>query len=96
MKTCLKLIHVVRTRSDLSAARFPSPRPSPSGRGGNAPSDLAKPRLNSAPRLTNDNKAVNGCPLSPRARVRVRGTQQTYGFQCSRQPNQSAKEPHEH
>ena len=34
MKTCLKLIHVVRTRSDLSAARFPSPRPSPSGRGG--------------------------------------------------------------
>jgi hypothetical protein len=52
----------------------PSPRPSPAGRGGIVPSDLAKPRLNSAPRLTNDNKAVNGCSLSPRERVRVRGS----------------------
>ena len=52
---------------------FPSPRPSPQRRGRNAPNVLANPRLISARLLSNLKKLSNGCSLSPRERVRVRG-----------------------
>ena len=50
----------------------PSPRPSPPGRGRNAPSALANSWLTSARLRSSFKKLSNGCSLSQRERVRVR------------------------
>ena len=54
---------------------FPSPRPSPSGRGRIASSFLAGQWLAPAQRLASFTKTSIGCPLSSGERVRVRGRQ---------------------
>ncbi len=52
---------------------FPSPRPSPLGRGRNVRRRMAKRWRTSARLLSNFKKLSNGCSLSPSKRVRVRG-----------------------
>jgi sugar lactone lactonase YvrE len=59
---------------------FPSPRPSPMGRGRNAPCRLAKPRAVSAQRPSELLKVNNGCSLSLGERVRGKHTQK---FSCA-------------
>ena len=57
---------------------FPSPRPSPLGRGRIAPSALANPQLASARTLSNFMNVASSCSLSPGERVRVRGNTTTF------------------
>ena len=57
-----------------SMQRDPSPRPSPTGRGRIVSNVRANGMLDSAPRFINASRASNGCPLSLRERVRVRGS----------------------
>ena len=58
--------------------RFPSPRPSPLGRGRILRRLSAKPSAISAPHTSQAIRTAAGCSLSPGERVRVRGN---YGLQ---------------